>query len=93
MARIHRFCGKETCRKIYENRMEIDFLIAKKLITNRHNISPIEVKSSSRYTLASLRKFIAKYAEQLHTAYVLHPGDVKEEDGITFLPLYMTPLL
>ena len=80
-------------RQHNENRMEIDFLITKRLITNRHNISPIEVKSSSRYTLASLQKFIAKYAVQLHTAYVLHPGDYREEDGITFLPLYMTPLL
>lgn len=28
-----------------EDRMEIDFLIPKPVITNRHNISPIEVKS------------------------------------------------
>ena len=25
---------------------------------------------------------MAKYAEQLHTAYVLHPGDLKEENNI-----------
>ena len=75
------------------SRMEIDFLIAKSQISNRHNISPIEVKSSKNYTLSSLKKFKAKYAEQLHTPYVLHTGDFKEEDGITFLPLYMTPLL
>ena len=80
-------------REHNENRMEIDFLIAKKTITNRHNISPIEVKSGKRYTLASIRKFMAKYGEQLHTAYVLHPGDLKEENGIVYLPLYMTPLL
>lgn len=80
-------------REHNENRMEVDFLIAKKVITNRHNISPLEVKSSSRYTLSSIRKFMSKYAEQLHTAYVLHPGDVKEENGILYLPLYMTSLL
>ena len=34
-----------------ESRMEIDFLIAKNKVTSRHNISPIEVKSSTRYTL------------------------------------------
>ena len=82
-----------TDRECNENRMEIDFLIAKKTITSRHNISPIEVKSGKRYTLASIRKFIAKYNEQLHTAYVLHPGDLKEENGIVYLPLYMTPFL
>lgn len=75
------------------SRMEIDFLIAKSQISNRHNISPIEVKSSKNYTLSSLKKFKTKYAEQLHIPYVLHTGDFKEEDGIVFLPLYMTPLL
>ena len=76
-----------------ESRMEIDFLIAKSKISNRHNISPIEVKSGSNYTLTSLRKFTVKFKEQTHIPYVLHTGDLKEEEGITFLPLYMTPLL
>ncbi len=76
-----------------EDRMEIDFLIAKPLTTSRHNISPIEVKSGKRYTLHSLRKCIAKYHSQLSLPYVLHDKDVAEEDGIVFLPLYMTPLL
>ena len=74
-------------------RMEIDFLTAKSKISSRHNISPIEVKSSKNYTLTSLRKFKEKYKEQLHIPYVLHPNDLKEEDGILFLPLYMTPLI
>ena len=74
-------------------RMEIDFLTAKSKISNRHNISPIEVKSSKNYMLTSLRKFKEKYKEQLHIPYVLHPNDLKEEDGILFLPLYMTPLI
>ena len=74
-------------------RMEIDFLTAKSKISNRHNISPIEVKSSINYTLSSLRKFKEKYKEQLHIPYVLHPNDLKEENGILFLPLYMTPLI
>lgn len=74
-------------------RMEIDFLIAKSKISNRHNISPIEVKSGKNYTLTSLRKFMERYAEQTDTPYVLHTSDLKEEDGIVYLPLYMTPLL
>ena len=76
-----------------ESRMEIDFLTAKPSVTNRHNIVPIEVKSSKRYRLSSLRKFIAKYPSQLHTPYVVHPNDLKVEDGIVFVPLYMTPFL
>ena len=76
-----------------DDRMEIDFLIAKPVTTSRHNISPIEVKSGQRYTLNSLRKCIAKYGSQLSTPYVLHDKDMKIENGIVYLPLYMTPLL
>lgn len=75
------------------SRMEIDFLIAKSKVSNRHNISPIEVKSGKNYTLTSLKKFISKYKEQLHIPYVLHTGDLKEENGILYLPIYMTSLL
>ena len=73
--------------------MELDFLIAKDSITTRHNISPIEVKSTNRYTLSSLKKCIAKYGSYLATPYVLHTADVKTEDGITYLPLYMAGML
>ena len=82
-----------TSRLDSQERMEIDFLISKNKITSRHNISPIEVKSGKNYTLSSIKKFINKYREELHTPYVLHTADLKEEDGILFLPLYMTPLL
>lgn len=75
------------------DRMEIDFLIAKSKITNQHNISPIEVKSGERYTLSSIRKFRAKYAEYISIPYVLHTKDLKEEDGILYLPLYMAMFL
>ena len=76
-----------------DERMEIDFLIAEPTITSRHNISPIEVKSGSHYTITSLKKCIKKYDKQLATPYVLHDKDLKVEDGIMYLPLYMTPLL
>ena len=87
------FFFSNNSRTSVEDRMEIDFLIAKPTTTSRHNISPVEVKSGSRYTLTSLTKCIAKYAKDLSTPYVLHDKDVKVENGIVFLPLYMTPLL
>ena len=81
-------------RESAEDRMEIDFLITKSRVTSRHNISPIEVKSGQRYTLTSLRKCIKKYDRDLATPYVIHPADLRiSDEGITFLPLYMTPLL
>ena len=80
-------------RKNAEDTMEIDFLISKDLITSKHNIIPIEVKSGDRYTFSSLNKLNAKYKEYLSQGIILHTKDLKEEDGILYLPLYMTPLL
>ena len=76
-----------------EDRMELDFLITERKITSRHNISAIEVKSSKNYTLSSLRKAKKKYSNQIGKSYVLHTKDFKEEEGIIYLPLYMTPCL
>ncbi len=87
------FFFSNSSRTSAEDRMEIDFLIAKPTTTSRYNISPIEVKSGARYALTSLTKCMTKYAKDLSTPYVLHDKDLKIEDGIVFLPLYMTPLL
>ncbi len=80
-------------RQDKEDRMEIDFLIAKPSLTSHHNICPIEVKSGKNYTFSSLRKFIAKYHQELHTPYLLHDDDFQIKDGITLLPLYFAHLL
>ena len=76
-----------------ENRMQVDFLVQKEVVTSRHNISPIEVKSSTGYTLTSINKCIKKFGQYLSTPYVLHTKDVELKDGLVYLPLYMTPLL
>ncbi len=83
----------QSSRENPEENMEIDFLIQKPSITSRHNISPIEVKSGNGYQLSSLRKINKKFSKQLSTSYVIHYQDYKEENGICFLPIYMTPLL
>jgi hypothetical protein len=75
------------------DRMEIDFLIRKSVITSRHNISPIEVKSSGNYTTWSLDKFRRKFDKNIDTCYVLHSGDLKIENGVTYLPLYMAGMI
>lgn len=80
-------------RENAEDRMEIDFLTAKSKLTSRHNITPIEVKSSQRYTLSSINKCINKFGNYLSTPIVLHSADLKQEKGIDYLPLYMAPLL
>ena len=73
--------------------MEIDFLIRKDKITSRHNIIPLEAKSSSGYITTSLKKCMRKFGEFVTLPTVLHTSDARMEDGIRYLPLYMTPLL
>lgn len=73
--------------------MEIDFLIRKPEVTSRHNIIPIEVKSTSRYTHSSIDKFLKKYSNYLATPMILHTGELKQDEHILYLPLYMTPCL
>ena len=70
------------------NRMELDFLISKSRVTSRHNIIPIEVKSSVRYTLSSLRKCMDKFGPYLSTPVVLHDKDLSEKDGILYSHLH-----
>lgn len=74
------------------NDIEIDFIISKggKL---KNKIYPIEVKSSERYSSKSLQKFIEKYRRRIGGAYLIHPKNYKEENGITYLPCYMTFLI
>ena len=76
-----------------ENRMQVDFLIQKEVVTSRHNISPIEVKSSTGYTLTSIQKCVRKFGQYLSTPFVLHTNDVERKNGLVYLPLYMTGLL
>lgn len=80
-------------RENAEDRMEIDFLVEKPTLTNAHNICPVEVKSGTNYTVSSLKKFRKKFNQQLATPYVIHYQDYKEDDGIVYLPIYMTSML
>lgn len=73
--------------------MEIDFLISANKITSKHNIVPIEVKSGERYTFSSLTKLNTKYSDYLAKPIILHTKDLKEENDILYLPIYMTGLL
>ncbi len=92
-ARGHKLYFYSNYSRDASDRMEIDFLIAKSSITSRHNISPIEVKSTNRYTLTSLNKCLAKFSNYLSTPYVVHTADLKMEGGILYIPLYMVSLL
>lgn len=71
-----------------DQNMEIDFLIKK-----GKKICPIEVKSSNYRTHSSLDKFKAKFSKRIGDSYIIYTKDLKVEDGIICLPVYMTALL
>ena len=73
--------------------MEIDFLLAQARITRRHNVVAVEVKGGRKYDHSSLDKFMRKFKQAVGKAYVLYSKDVQVKEGLTYLPLYMAPLV
>ena len=69
-------------------RYEIDFLI-----TRGDKVCPLEVKSSGYKTHKSLDMFREKYSSRIARPYILYTKDLRNESGITFLPVYMASLL
>ena len=67
---------------------EIDFLIS-----DKHKISPIEVKSSGYKSHKSLDEFCMKYSDRVMNKYLIYTKDYKRENGIDYIPVYMTMLL
>ena len=76
-----------------KSRMEIDFLVAKSKLARRHNVSPVEIKSGRNATQSSLDKFRRKYSDWCAESFLFWDRDVRVEGGVTYLPLYMLPLL
>lgn len=73
---------------VIKNNMEIDFLIVQD-----KKLNPIEVKSGDYKKHTSIDRFKDKYKKNVGTRYVLHTKDLKVEDDIVYLPLYMAMFL
>ena len=73
---------------VKEKKYEIDFLIVKK-----KKICPIEVKSSNYSAHKSLDYLTKKYPIKLEDRYIIYTKDLKFEDQILYLPVYMTMLI
>ncbi len=90
VAQTLRATGKELFYHVFpkkngKNYYEIDFLFS-----DGHKISPIEVKSSGYSTHASLDKFSEKHHERLQNKYVVYTKDLKKENGVLYVPVYMS---
>lgn len=67
---------------------EVDFLIS-----DGHKVSPIEVKSSGYKSHTSLDAFCRKYSDRVQNRYIIYTKDLKREQGIDYIPVYMTMFL
>ena len=68
--------------------LKIDFII-----TDKHKISPIEVKSSGYKSHKSLDEFCTKFSDCIMNKYVIYTKDYKRENGVDYIPVYMTMFL
>ena len=67
---------------------EIDFLLSR-----GNKICPIEVKSSGYNTHASLDAFQKKFSKRIGNRYLLYPKDLRKEQDLLYVPVFMTMLL
>lgn len=67
---------------------EIDFLLSR-----GYKIQPIEVKSSGYSTHASLDEFYRIFHERIDKRFLIYTKDLKVEDKMIYLPMYMTTLI
>ena len=71
-----------------EKKYEIDFMIVKK-----KKICPIEVKSSNYMSHKSFDYLLQKYQLKCEHRFIIYTKDLKYQDGIMYIPIYMTMLL
>ncbi len=75
---------KETSKQNYE----VDFLISRK-----GKICPLEVKSSGYKTHSSLDAFQEKFSSRIRNRYLIYTKDIRKDQDILCVPIYMTPFL
>lgn len=84
---FHEFMYQEE-GTVKEKKYELDFLMIKK-----KKICPIEVKSSGYRTHKSFDNLAKKYPIKLQDKYIIYTKDLKFEDEILYIPIYMTMCL
>ena len=71
-----------------EKKYEIDFITVK-----QKKICPIEVKSSNYKSHKSFDYFVQKYQLKMQDRYIIYTKDLKYEEEIMYVPIYMAMLL
>ena len=47
------------------------------------------LKLSKQYSTLSLSRFREKYSQRIGGSYIIHPKNLKDENGVLYLPAYM----
>lgn len=76
----------------HRNDIETDFLISNNSKL-KFKVFPIEVKSGKNYTIKSLERFTEKFKARTELAYIIHPRNLIEKDGVLCIPPYMAMCL
>lgn len=79
----HTFMNKSS-----KHNYEIDFLLAR-----QNKVCPLEVKSSGYKRHASLDVFAQKYSDRILQKYLIYTKDLRKDEDIICLPVYMTCFL
>lgn len=86
---LYYYTFKEKAEKASEPRTyEVDFLISR-----QNKICPIEVKSSGYKSHKSLDEFQRKFSSRIRNRYLVYTKDIRKEQDIICLPVYMAGLL
>ena len=82
-------------RRDSSRRMEIDFMVVRPFndAAGKMRVTPVEVKSSTRFSTKSLDKFKAIYGKRVGLQVVLSPRELSVDGDRLFLPLYMAHLV
>ena len=67
---------------------EIDFLLSRQA-----KVCPIEVKSSTSNVHTSIDEFQKKFSSRIYQRYLLHAKDIRKEQDLLSLPIYMALFL
>lgn len=75
-------------KKDSERKYEVDLILP-----SISGIVPLEVKSGRSTPHRSLDVLVQKYRDRIGKAFVIHSKDLRVDDDITYVPIYMIPFM
>lgn len=75
-------------KKDSERKYEVDFILP-----SISGIIPLEVKSGRSTPHRSLDVLMERYRGRVRKAFVIHSKDIRVDDDITYVPIYMMPFM